>query len=66
MIYQICDIMMSISMRLEAFLNLSFEPQPEISVNRIKKCRSDCKANTEGGAPGNFLYFATKYKITFR
>ena len=61
MIYQICDIMMSIRMRLEAFLNISFEPQPEMSVNRIKKCRNDCKANTGGGAPGNFFVFS--YKI---
>ena len=53
-------------MRLGVFLNISFEPQPEMSVNRIKKCENDCKANTEGSAPGKFFVFQLSYKTTFR
>ena len=52
------DIMrlkLTMYMRLSVFLNISLEPQPEMSVNRIKNCRNDCKANTEGSAPGKFF-----------
>ena len=53
-------------MRLGAFLNISFEPQPEMSMNRIKKCRNDCKANTEGSAPGKFFVFSYKITLSYK
>ena len=67
MIYQICDVMrlrLTKYMRVGVFLNISFEPQPDMSVNRIKIGRNNCKVNTEGSAPGKCFVFS--YKITFR